>query len=150
MHKGLIGTKGGKRYFPIPFHSHPRHEGDRMYFIRDFLQLSTSEADKKSASKVLRYDTISITLIIPSALIYVIEDGLFLGFYGDKIAPDDFREYTHACYEYKNRHYCVSCHFPCMSFYFFSSCYFLFVPFLFPFKSLSESTIYATKCASFP
>lgn len=93
MHKGLMGTKGGKRYFPIPFHSHPKHEEDKLYFIRDFLQLSTSEADKKSASKVLRYDTIGITLIFPSALIYVIDDGLFLGFYGGKIATDDLREY---------------------------------------------------------
>lgn len=93
MHRGLMGTKGGKRYFPIPFHSHPQHEEDKTYFVRDFLQLSTSEADKKSASKFLRYDTIGITLIFPSALIYVIDDGLFLGFYGGKISPDDFREY---------------------------------------------------------
>jgi hypothetical protein len=93
MHKGLMGTKGGKRYFPIPFHSHPQHEEDKMYFVRNFLQLSTSEADKKSASKVLRYNTIGVTLIFPSALIYVIDDDLFLGFYGGKIAPDDFRKY---------------------------------------------------------
>ena len=93
MHRGLMGTKGGKRYFPIAFHSHPRHEEDEMHFVRDFLQLSTSEADKKSASKVLSYNTVGMTLVFPSALIYVIDDSLFLGFYGGKIAPDDFKEY---------------------------------------------------------
>jgi hypothetical protein len=93
MHRGLMGTKGGRRYFPITFHSHPQHKEDKMYFVRDFLQLSTSEADKKLASKVLRYNTIGLTLVFPSALIYIIDDGLFLGFYGGKIAPDDFREY---------------------------------------------------------
>ena len=95
MHKALMGTESGLRFFPIPFHCHsqPIDEDDIYYIMNKFVALGTSKADKKSASRALSYASIGISLLLPRALIYMVDGELFVGFYGGKIAPDDFKEY---------------------------------------------------------
>lgn len=95
MHKALMGTKSGLRCFPICFHSHPQpvESSDQYYIIRKFIGFETSEADKRGSNSALVYPSLGISLLLPRSLIYMDNGELFIGFYGGKIAPEDFKEY---------------------------------------------------------
>ncbi len=95
MHSGLMGTKSGLHYLPIIFHSHPQPDSkaDQYYIINRFIGLETSDKDREAANQPLDYETIGVSMLFPRALIYLIDDKLFIGFYGGKIAPDNFNEY---------------------------------------------------------
>jgi hypothetical protein len=102
LHKCLCGRKDNKRYIPICFHSHPRQStGNVSELLMTFLAMSTSDADKKNATREITYEvdfhdgkTSKIAFKFPSALAIVsIESYLFIGIYGGLIAPDDFKAY---------------------------------------------------------
>jgi hypothetical protein len=102
LDKCLCGRKDNKRYIPICFHSHPRQSnGDISELLMTFFEMSTSDADKKNATREITYEVdfhnskkSKIAFKFPSALTIVsIESYLFIGIYGGLIAPDDFKAY---------------------------------------------------------
>ncbi len=90
----LQGTSGGTRYIPIKFHSHPSERGDMAEgpysFLRAFFNLSTSPADRQNRN-AWRHD--GVAFHFPSALVALVNDELFIGFYGGECAPEDFQEF---------------------------------------------------------
>ena len=96
VHRCFTSTKSGKRYLPIKFHSHPRESYELPEMFMTFFQMSTSESDKKAATKKYKFTSKKtiFEIALPSMLCIVSEDhGVFLGVYGGNIAPDDFIEY---------------------------------------------------------
>jgi len=95
MHEALMGTKGGIHFFPIAFHAHtqPQDKNDPYYILNKFIMFETSEADKKNASLALSYESIGISILLPRALVFMNDNELFIGFYGGRTAPLDFKEY---------------------------------------------------------
>jgi hypothetical protein len=95
--KCFIGTKKHKRYFPLGFHTHPRRE-DKLDILRTYFQMSTSDADRKTATERYRFSRNNggiIFLALPSILCLVtFTNDVFLGVYGGEIAPDDFNKYA--------------------------------------------------------
>lgn len=98
--KCLRGRKDNIRYIPIWFHSHPRQETNNISeYLITFFNMSTSEGDKKSATRMIIYEmqtekNYEVTFKFPSALVIVSKENyFFIGVYGGLIAPDDFRGY---------------------------------------------------------
>lgn len=92
----LNGTIDGKRYLPLTFHTHPRGS-DEADILETYFQMSTSKADQKFSRKILTFSAggNEINLTLPSILCLVTNsDGVFIGAYGGKIAPDNFKEYS--------------------------------------------------------
>ena len=92
----LKGTKDGKRYLPLTFHTHPRGS-DEEDILKTYFQMSTSEADQKFSRKIFTLSAggRKINLALPSILCLVTtSDDVFIGAYGGKIASDNFKEYS--------------------------------------------------------
>ena len=97
MHKCLMGTKKRIRSFPVWFHSHTRKSKHLSEAMKTFFAMSTSDADKKTATKEITYqvDGRHITFAFPSALtIVTCEEETFVGIYGGLLAPVDFQAYV--------------------------------------------------------
>ena len=98
MTKALKGTKGGLHYLPLRFHSHTQpKQSDQQgmaYPLTRMWQLQTSNKDKESATQIYKISPIEISLLLPRALVYSLDDELFIGFYSGRIAPEDFKQYA--------------------------------------------------------
>jgi len=98
MTKALKGTKGGLHYLPLRFHSHTQpKQSDQQgmaYPLSRMWQLQTSSKDKESATEIYKISPLEISFLLPRALVYCLEDELFVGFYSGRIAPEDFKEYA--------------------------------------------------------
>lgn len=98
MTKALKGTKGGLHYLPLRFHSHTRpKQSDQRgmgYALARMWQLQTSIKDREEARQTYKISPLEISLLLPRALVYCLEDELFVGFYSGGIAPEDFKEYA--------------------------------------------------------
>ena len=98
MTKALRGTKGGLHYLPLRFHSHPKlklpDQREMEYALARMWQLQTSINDREEAAQAYKISPLEIPLLLPRALVYCIEDEIFVGFYGGGIAPEDFKEYA--------------------------------------------------------
>jgi hypothetical protein len=100
MDRCLCGRKDNTHYIPIWFHSHPRQQTSNLSeFMVTFFNMSTSDADKKSATRCITYEVkaetaYEVSFKFPSALVIFSKEGyFFIGLYGGSIAPDDFKEY---------------------------------------------------------
>ncbi len=92
MHRCLSGTKGGRHYLPIWFHSHPIRDQNHTDAIMSYFEMQNSPQDMKIATKGITYSSLKMSLFFPSALTLVTADGaLFVGIYGGYVAPDNLR-----------------------------------------------------------
>lgn len=93
MHRCLLGTKAGKHYIPIWFHSHPIHDPNFSDAVMSYFEMTNSDQDMKVATRRIACESLRKSLSLPSALMLVTKDGgLFVGIYGGDVAPVDLKQ----------------------------------------------------------